>query len=546
MHILTIQDDRRALKQGVVRIDWPRLEFDPTQPSAALHRRFLELFCQAADLWQSLPIVSACVRMRVSPSQPPTSWHAITTETGNEAPLRLAMAAFMRLDGMDGATVTTPMTVDDYKTAFIGAEDGWLTFDRTPAASSAGGQIFVGISLFASLGDLFAKAMTLGYPVDYQAALMPLRPSAGLIREVMKSAAFLRRETRAPQALVDRQSEIARDLAGARALVDEAVRTSPEGRGWLADYLANAAARALPLVAADDAEPVRPLDDERASALAYHVHPDVLLGSDGAADALDSVDGFMTLAAAAERLRCEPFWRTAGLDALRPLDSPITALFSTISSRLPPGPGSAAAGHAPPGGDGGGGGNGRGGRFMFVSYAHRDRARVAPVLDALGRDGVRLWIDSEIHVGEEWDTRLEAQLTACAGLIAFVSGDYAASKHCRRELKFADALDKPILASSFGSAPLTGGLGYIFASLQFVAGSETDVTAALIRAIGGRCPRRSPPARPGGIEEAGWDRSSSSRSRRLSWRWWSSSHWRASMPRPFFRSCATGGSPAVA
>ena len=266
------------------------------------------------------------------------------------------------------------------------------------------------------------------------------------------------------------------------------MRIDADGHDWLEDYLAAEAARALPLAAADMAAAVQPLDDERASALAYHVHPDVLLGTDGAADALESVDGFMATAAAAERLRCEPFWRTAGYDALRPLDTPITALFSTIHSQARPGPGAAGAAHAPAGGNGGGGGGKSGGPFMFVSYAHRDRAHIDPILDALTGDGVRLWIDSEIHVGEEWDTRLETQLTGCSGLIAFVSDDYATSKHCRRELKFADALDKPILASSFGTAPLTGGLGYIFASLQFVAGREADVTAALIRAIRQKMP----------------------------------------------------------
>jgi hypothetical protein len=428
------------------------------------------------------------VRMRVSPLEPPASWHALTTGTEDEAPLRLAMAAFMRLDGMDGASVTAPMSVADYETDFVGAEDGWLAFDRRPAETSSGGRVFTGMSPFASLGDLFAKAMTLGYTLDYQAALVPLRPSPELIRTVMKSAAFLRRETSAPQALVDRQNAIARDLSGARVLVEEAVRIDAEGHTWLEDYLASEATRALPLAAADTAAGVLPLDEERASALAYHVHPDVLLGANGTADSLDSVDGFMAASAAAERLRCTPFWRTAAYDALRPLDSPIAALFSAIRSRGQPGPGGAAPPQTPPGGNGGGS-NGGTGPYMFVSYAHSDRATIDPILDALAGDGVRLWIDSEIHVGEEWDTRLETQLTACAGLIAFVSDDYAASKHCRRELKFADALNKPILASSFVTAPLSGGLGYIFASLQFVAGREANVAAALVGAIRQQVPQ---------------------------------------------------------
>ena len=496
MHILTIHSDRRPLKQGVVRIDWPRLEFDRAHPAATRHRRFLELFCQAADLWQSLPIASAAVRMRVSPTVPPASWHAITTDATQEAALRLAMAAFMRLESMDGAMVATPMSVEDYETAFMAPDDGWLTFDRRPAETSAGGQVFSGMSLFTCLGDLFAKAMTLGHTVDYQAALMPLKPSPDLMRDVMKAAAFLARETAAPRTLVERQNAISRDLGSARVLVEEAVRIDADGHGWLEDYLAAEATRALPLAAADTAAGVLPLDEERASAFAYGVHPDVLIGDAGTADALELVDGFMAPAAAAERLRCEPFWRTAGYDALQPLETPITALFSALQSRSGPAPGTAAPGHAPAGGNGSGG-NGSGGPFMFVSYAHKDRIHIDPILAALAGDGVRLWIDSEIAVGEEWDTRLETQLTTCSGLIAFVSDDYAASKHCRRELKFADALDKPILASSFGTAPLTGGLGYIFASLQFVAGSKADVASALIRAIRQRVPEVTTPGAGG-------------------------------------------------
>ena len=488
MHILTIHGDNKALKQGVVRIDWPRLAFDRAEPGTAVHRRFLELFCQAADLWQSLPIASASLRMRVSPSAPPASWHAITAGTSDEAPLRLAMAAFMRLDGMAGATVTAPQSAADYEADFIGAEGDWLTYDRRPAETSAGGQVFAGMSLSACLNDLFAKAMTLGFTIDYQVALMPLRPGAGLIRAVMKSAAFMARETAAPAALVDRQNAIARGLAEARYLTEEAVRVEADGRDWLEDYLAAEAVHALPLAAADSAAGVLPLDEDRASALAYHVHPDVLLGAEGVAEAVDSVDGFVSPETAAARLRCEPFWRSAGHDALRPLDSPITALFAALTARTPSGPGDAGAGQGPAGGNGHGG-NGSGGPFLFVSYAHRDRPQIDPILAALAGDGVRLWIDSEIPVGEEWDTRLETQLTACAGLIAFVSDDYAASKHCRRELKFADALDKPILASSFARAPLGGGLGYIFASLQFVAGRDADIGAALIGAIRSQVPQ---------------------------------------------------------
>jgi hypothetical protein len=464
MFIPTIHGDQASLKQGIVRIEWPRM--DASVP-AALQRQFLALLCQACDLWRSLPIVSASVRMRVSPDAPPVSWHAIATEAAGEARLRLAIAAFMRLDGMSGASVSAPMSVEAYENDFMDADDDWLVLDRTPAGTSAGGQVFSGVSLFDLLFDLFAKALTLGYRVDYQAAVMPLRPSPQLIGAVKKSAAFLRRETSAPERLLARQSAIAERLANAGYLAEEAVRIAPEGRDWLASYVAARVADELPIRVPHARGVITPMHEERAGALGYHMHPDVLLHTDNLADAVESVDGFLAAAAVEQRMRCEPFWRTAGHDELRPLATPISALASGLNPK--PGPS--------------GGGDGGAGTFMFVSYAHRDRDRIKPILDALGGHGIKLWIDSEIHVGEEWDTRLETQLTQCAGLLAFVSADYTASKHCRRELKFADALDKLILASALTTAPLTGGLGYIFASLQFVAGAEADIAAALIRAI---------------------------------------------------------------
>jgi hypothetical protein len=482
VYIPTIHGDVAVLKQGIVKIDWPRLDYGNTRSLTASYRGFLELFCQASNLWRSLPIASASVRMTVFPDMPPVSWHAIATDVASEMQLRLAIAAFMRLDGMNGANVSAPTSVDDFESKFLDEDDSWMVLDRTPASTSSGGQVFSGISLFDLLFDVFAKGRTLGYRVEYQTAIMPLRPSPHLIGAVRKSIAFLRRETSAPAPLIARQSEIATRLANAGYFAEEAVRIAPEGRDWLAAYVTARANDEIPILATNPHAIIQPMKVDRASAFGYHVHPDVLLHTGTVADALESVDGFMAVAAAERRMRCEPFWRTPDHDELRPLDSPITALFSTIQANSGREPASGDFDRAPRGG-------GSAGTFMFVSYSHKDRGQIKPILDDLVQRGVRLWIDSEIDVGEEWDTRLETQLTACAGLIAFVSNNYIASKHCRRELKFADALDKLILASSFTAAPLTGGLGYIFASLQFVATGQTDVAAALIRTIQLKMPR---------------------------------------------------------
>ena len=114
-----------------------------------------------------------------------------------------------------------------------------------------------------------------------------------------------------------------------------------------------------------------------------------------------------------------------------------------------------------------------------MSYAHKDIGAIGPILDRLTSDGVRIWIDSQIQVGEEWDTRLETMITRSAGVLAFLSPHYVASKHCRRELKFADSLDKAIFASAIDDFPRQEGLGYIFASLQFASGPHDKIAEVL-------------------------------------------------------------------
>jgi hypothetical protein len=99
--------------------------------------------------------------------------------------------------------------------------------------------------------------------------------------------------------------------------------------------------------------------------------------------------------------------------------------------------------------------------FLFVSYARVDLERLKPVLDYLKASGVALWADNEIILGEEWDARLQQELVACSGVLAFVTREYVNSKYCRREIKFADTLNKPIFAACFPEAILADGLAFL-------------------------------------------------------------------------------------
>lgn len=83
--------------------------------------------------------------------------------------------------------------------------------------------------------------------------------------------------------------------------------------------------------------------------------------------------------------------------------------------------------------------------YIFVSYAHKDSARVYPVLEELDRRGYRVWYDDGIVPGSEWPENIAQHLNDCALTLAFVSPNSIASDNCRREVTFALSKRKPFL-----------------------------------------------------------------------------------------------------
>lgn len=106
------------------------------------------------------------------------------------------------------------------------------------------------------------------------------------------------------------------------------------------------------------------------------------------------------------------------------------------------------------------------GNYAFVSYAHRDSAFVNALVEALGKAGANCWIDSRIEAGARWDETLEDRIRQCGVVVACVSDEYQQSKYCRRELKFADLIDKPIVPVAPAPWTWQAGLQMMFQELQ--------------------------------------------------------------------------------
>lgn len=85
------------------------------------------------------------------------------------------------------------------------------------------------------------------------------------------------------------------------------------------------------------------------------------------------------------------------------------------------------------------------GPYAFLSYKREDLPRVRPILEMVHGLGMPVWYDLGIPGGAEWDEVIEDRV-ANARLVLFCISDAAVgSKHVRREVKLADALDVPLL-----------------------------------------------------------------------------------------------------
>jgi TIR domain len=105
-------------------------------------------------------------------------------------------------------------------------------------------------------------------------------------------------------------------------------------------------------------------------------------------------------------------------------------------------------------------------RFVFASYKRQDLLTVGNVLKQVRSFGVPVWYDVQIPGGSEWDEVIEERLSNSKALLAFLSAAAIESRYVRREIKFADALGRPVLAILMEDVQLRHGLRMMMAQYQ--------------------------------------------------------------------------------
>jgi len=84
-------------------------------------------------------------------------------------------------------------------------------------------------------------------------------------------------------------------------------------------------------------------------------------------------------------------------------------------------------------------------KYIFISYAHKDKEKVWPIIEKLNNAGYRVWYDDGIDPGSEWAKTIAEHLHSCHVFVSMMSDNYLASQNCTDEMHYSRELKKKSL-----------------------------------------------------------------------------------------------------
>ncbi|OBI49233.1 sensor domain-containing protein [Mycobacterium sp. E796] len=87
---------------------------------------------------------------------------------------------------------------------------------------------------------------------------------------------------------------------------------------------------------------------------------------------------------------------------------------------------------------------------LFISYSSQDRSTVDALTSALRRAQQQVWFDQELGGGDSWWNTILEQIRSCDVFVVALSNNWLQSKPSQSELRYAQALNRPILPVRIG------------------------------------------------------------------------------------------------
>lgn len=406
--------------------------------------------------FEAVPAVRTSYRLFASPHSIRRVLFA-TTRNDYAIDLRRLLARFARLTADDSA-VELPQSRNAYDRlagAFPPLRCALRPLDlRAPAGS----WIAADFRVAPLLAELCDEAAALGYCFAYHANFEAIESDGDWLKRVRRNALSIERLAAAPPQLIEAQLRLAAGAADATHLIEEVIGTdTPEAAEWLAVRLQRAFREQF---AGQKLEPPSIEFDESAldcalSLMLHRIVSEDLTDSERLSLAI-STDAWQALLALTPPARFRP--QPVSVSTSDAVDDA-----ATVSGIPMPYLG--------------------GGDYVFISYKRGDMQRVVPILDLLEQSGHRFWYDKGIVGGAEWDSEIEERLQRCRAVVLLASQAAVDSRYVRREVKFADALEKPLITIKLEDAVLTGGMNMLLTQYQMLDAAAPNFARELDRAL---------------------------------------------------------------
>ena len=108
------------------------------------------------------------------------------------------------------------------------------------------------------------------------------------------------------------------------------------------------------------------------------------------------------------------------------------------------------------------------GPFIFISYAHRNKTSVMPIIAKLNEENFNVWYDEGVDPGTEWPEIIAQHVENCSYFIACLSPEFIQSENCKDELNYARDLDNIRLIVYLSPTELPSGMKMRLNRLQAI------------------------------------------------------------------------------
>lgn len=457
MYLASFSNSTQDWKQGGVRLAVSRVA------GALDGQAWWSCLKGLVELGSSLREMAPSMRVRCE-TRTLTVTHLWSTSPSREADLRRFLAGYARLERYVRDSIVLPSNSDQFD-QITGPLPRWCSPVLPQRFVHADTWLALDVRVHPFLDELMRGAVQLGHDLTYHCNVEPAEADPEQLRRVLKNAARARSLPGIPAELARHQAAVVDRLRGGRLMCEEFLAADDEeALQWAMRFVEERHDRRHWIPGLSLGLSAVPGEDWQGSLVAcrHRTFFGPLEDDEACVATLDEAEIPRILGWKPERL------------LLQMLDDPEPAVAAESEAKpiMP-----AVVESLPPACDGNG-------RFVFISYKREDLGRIAPLLSSLQSLAVPFWYDRGIPGGSEWDAQIEEHIDGCRALLLCASQAALESRYVRREVKFADALGKPILTVCLEPLDPRHGMRMLLQQYQSLDASVRDFSRQLDAAMG--------------------------------------------------------------